>query len=103
MRNRGGGTIARLLLAWLAGLVLSASVEARSIVDSAGRVVELPDTVTRVFASGPPASILIYALKPSALLGWPRELRGYEKPYIAPALRTPLWNWSVARQRDRPP
>ena len=79
--------IARLLLAWLAGLVLSASVEARSIADSAGRVVELTDTVTRVFASGPPASILIYALKPSALLGWPRELRGYEKPYIAKAWR----------------
>ena len=80
--------IARVLLAGLACLVLlGGAAEARTVTDSAGRVVELPDTVTRVFASGPPASILIYALKPSALLGWPRELRGYEKPYIAPAWR----------------
>ena len=80
--------IARVLLAGLACLVLlGGAAEARTVTDSAGRVVELPDTVARVFASGPPASILIYALKPSALLGWPRELRGYEKPYIAPAWR----------------
>ena len=56
---------------------------ARTITDSAGRVVEIPDEVNRVFAAGPPASILVYALKPESLLGWPRALRDYEKPYIA--------------------
>ncbi|WP_306030637.1 iron ABC transporter substrate-binding protein [Stappia sp. MMSF_3263] len=61
--------------------------QARTIVDSAGRSVEVPDTVTRVFAAGPPASILVYALKPDALLGWPRAIRGEERPYIAPAYR----------------
>ena len=79
--------VARVLLAGLAGLVLLAQAEARSITDSAGRVVALPDRVARVFASGPPASILVYALKPGALLGWPRALRGYEKPYIAEPYR----------------
>ena len=79
--------ILRMLLASLAGLALLASSEARTIVDSAGRAVEVPDRVERVFASGPPASIVIYALKPEALLGWPRALRGYERPYIAPAYR----------------
>lgn len=57
--------------------------EARTVEDAAGRVVEIPDRAARVFAAGPPASILIYALKPEALLGWPRALRDYEKPYIA--------------------
>ena len=75
---------ARLLPALLAALLgLAATVEARTITDSAGRVVEVPDEVTRVFAAGPPASILVYALKPDSLLGWPRALRDYEKPYIA--------------------
>ena len=75
---------ARLLPALLAALLgLAATVQARTITDSAGRVVEVPDEVTRVFAAGPPASILVYALKPDSLLGWPRALRDYEKPYIA--------------------
>ena len=56
---------------------------ARTVTDSAGRVVEIPDEVSRVFAVGPPASILVYALKPESLLGWPRALRDYEKPHIA--------------------
>ena len=62
---------------------LGTAGEARTVRDSAGRVVEVPNRVERVFAAGPPASILVYALKPEALLGWPRALRDYEKPYIA--------------------
>ena len=78
----------RLLPVFLvAFLSLVATVQARTITDSAGRVVEIPDAVTRVFAAGPPASILVYALKPEALLGWPRALRDYEKPYIAEPYR----------------
>ncbi|QGZ37570.1 ABC transporter substrate-binding protein [Stappia indica] len=71
----------------MAVLIAGAPASARTIVDSAGRTVELPDTVSRVFAAGPPASILVYALKPEALLGWPRALRGEERPYIAEAYR----------------
>ncbi|WP_199270404.1 iron ABC transporter substrate-binding protein [Stappia indica] len=79
---------ARFLAAILmAVLIAGAPASARTIVDSAGRTVELPDTVSRVFAAGPPASILVYALKPEALLGWPRALRGEERPYIAEAYR----------------
>ena len=84
--NRHGvmSPAARLPSAVLAALLcLTATAQARTITDSAGRVVEVPDVVTRVFAAGPPASILVYALKPEALLGWPRALRDYEKPYIA--------------------
>ena len=78
----------RTLMPALAGLVLLvAPADARTVTDSAGRTVEIPDTVTRVFASGPPASIAIYALRPEVLLGWPRALRDYEKPYIAAPYR----------------
>ena len=71
-------------------LVFGALVETagtRTITDSAGRTIEIPEDVNRVFAAGPPASILIYALRPDALLGWPRALRDYEKPYVAEPYR----------------
>jgi iron complex transport system substrate-binding protein len=67
--------------------LLPLTAEARTVTDSAGRKVEVPDRIERVFASGPPASILLYVLKPKALLGWPGAIRPVEKPYIAPPYR----------------
>jgi iron complex transport system substrate-binding protein len=58
-----------------------------TITDSAGRTVTIPDRVGRVFAAGAPASVLIYVLKPGALLGWPRRVRPEEAPYIATPYR----------------
>lgn len=55
--------------------------------DSAGRRVEVPERVERVFAAGPPASVLLYVLMPEALLGWPRALRPEERPYVAEPYR----------------
>lgn len=75
----------RYLLMILALLALPA--HARSVTDSAGRVVEVPDAVTTVFAAGPPASVLVYVLKPEALTGWPRALRPEERAYIAAPYR----------------
>ncbi|MEZ5653159.1 MAG: iron ABC transporter substrate-binding protein [Burkholderiaceae bacterium] len=84
-RVRAAAIIAMLVLAsWV---VAAAPAQARQITDSAGRVVEIPERIDKVFASGPPASILVYALKPEALLGWPRALREIEKPYIAAPYR----------------
>ena len=55
--------------------------------DSAGRSVPVPQPVKRVFAAGPPASILLYVLAPDRLLNWSRPLHGAERPFIAPAYR----------------
>lgn len=73
-----------LVLLWLLSPVPAA---ARMVEDSAGRRVEVPERVERVFAAGAPASVLLYVLKPEALLGWPRALRPAERPYIAPLAR----------------
>lgn len=72
-----------LLMVW----ALGTAAEARMVTDSAGREVEVPDVISRVYAAGPPASILVYVLKPETLTGWPRRLRAEERPYIAPAYR----------------
>ncbi|WP_108485030.1 iron ABC transporter substrate-binding protein [Oceaniglobus ichthyenteri] len=71
----------RFLLIALA--LLAAPVQARTIVDSAGRKVEIPEQVNTVFAAGPPAGALVYIMKPEVLTGWPRALRPEEEAYIA--------------------
>ncbi len=41
----------------LLAILLAAPATARSVIDSAGRTVEVPDTISRAFAAGPPASL----------------------------------------------
>ena len=77
----------RMLSIMLAAVMLAQPVSAREVTDSAGRSVEIPDTVNTVFAAGPPAAILLYVLAPDTMTGWPRALREGERPYIAEAYR----------------
>ena len=67
--------------------LLALPAQAGTITDSAGRTVDIPDKVNTVFAAGPPASILVYIMKPEALTGWPRALRPEERAYIAEPYR----------------
>ena len=46
---------------------------AASIVDATGRTVALPDQVLRVLPAGPPAAVLLAALAPDLMLGWPHR------------------------------
>ena len=71
----------------LAILLAAAPAGARTVVDSAGREVEVPDEINTVFAAGPPASILVYVVRPEVLTGWPRALRPEEARYIAEPYR----------------
>jgi iron complex transport system substrate-binding protein len=45
------------------------------------------DRIEKVFAAGPPASILLYMLAPDKMTGWPNPLTPEERPYIAPQYR----------------
>lgn len=77
----------RAALAAVAFLVLAVPALARNVTDSAGRSVEVPDTITRVFAAGPPASTLLYVVAPEKMVGWVRAPREAEKPFLLPAAR----------------
>lgn len=68
-------------------VLLAAPVSARTVTDSAGRTVEVPDEIKTVFAAGPPASVLVYVVAPETLAGWPRALRPEERDYIAEPYR----------------
>lgn len=68
-------------------LISSDVALARVVTDSAGRQVTVPDTVTRVFAAGPPASVLLNVLAPETMIGWIRSPRPAEKPFLAASVR----------------
>jgi iron complex transport system substrate-binding protein len=77
----------RTALALLFLLVAAAGAQARSVTDSAGRTVEVPDRIEKVFAAGPPASILLYMLAPEKMTGWPNPPTAEERPFIAAPYR----------------
>lgn len=77
-----------LVLSWFVlQLPIAAPSKARTITDSAGRTVEVPDKIERVFAAGPPAAILLYMLAPEKMTGWPSSPKPAELPFIAAPYR----------------
>ncbi len=54
------------------------------MVDSAGRKITLPARIDRVYAAGPPASVLAFAVAPDKLIGWTSPFRDYERAFVAP-------------------
>jgi iron complex transport system substrate-binding protein len=73
----------RLIAAAAAACVAPlARAQAREFVDDAGRRVAVPARSARVFAAGPPASVLVFAVAPDALLGWTTAFRPDERPFV---------------------
>src|SRR5262245_40045427 len=74
--------------AFALGLAAALSVRrpasAATLTDAAGRSVAIPERVTRVFPSGPPAAITLYTLAPELLIGWPRANRPDEQAFLLP-------------------
>lgn len=78
------GLSRRTLLAGAAALLVAPPARAATVTDAAGRAIPIPDTVARVFPAGPPAAILLYAVAPDLLLGWPRPNRPDECAFMLP-------------------
>jgi iron complex transport system substrate-binding protein len=74
----------RTILAGSAALVAAPRARAAAVTDAAGRPIAVPNTVARVFPAGPPAAILLYAVAPDVLLGWPRPIRPDECAFVLP-------------------
>ena len=79
-------TFRTALIAALA-LIATAGVSARTVTNSAGRKVEVPDRIENVFAAGPPASILLYMVARQKMTGWPNPPTAEERPFIAAPYR----------------
>lgn len=52
------------------------------VIDATGREVKPPAKVERVFAAGPPASVMVFGIAPDKLVGWTRGLRANEAPFF---------------------
>ncbi len=73
-----------LLAGFTSTLVLPRIARAQSVADATGRALAIPQNVTRVFPAGPPAAIMLYALAPELLIGWPRANRPEEREFLLP-------------------
>jgi iron complex transport system substrate-binding protein len=63
-------------------VVLGSAMAATSVTDATGRSVVVPATIDRVYAAGPPASVLLLAVAPQKLIGWTRAPRPDEATYL---------------------
>jgi iron complex transport system substrate-binding protein len=69
----------------LAALLLTPALAAgqQTAIDGTGRPIRPPAKVERVYAAGPPASVLVFAIAPDKLVGWTRAFRADEAPFVA--------------------
>jgi iron complex transport system substrate-binding protein len=64
-------------------LFFASSALAQSpVLDATGRQIRPPAKVERVFAAGPPASVLVFAIAPEKLVGWTRGMRPNEAQFF---------------------
>lgn len=62
--------------------IAAASYGQSPVVDASGREIRPPAKVERVYAAGPPASVLVFAIAPEKLAGWTRALRDNEAQFF---------------------
>ncbi len=67
----------------MAALTAPRIARAATVTDDAGRAIAIPKKVERIFAAGPPASILLYTFAPSLLLGWTRRPASAQCEFLA--------------------
>jgi iron complex transport system substrate-binding protein len=65
-------------------MVWSGLASAAEVVDAAGRTVHLPDRLTRIVPAGPPAAVLLEAVAPDLMAGWPSPLSGDARALLSP-------------------
>lgn len=75
----------------LLALTLPTATAQAPFVDAAERRVQLPSRVTRVFAAGAPAEVLLYTLVPEMLAGRNRVPEGEAVEFFPPAYRNPIF------------
>jgi iron complex transport system substrate-binding protein len=73
-----------LLTALSATLIAPRLARAATVTDATGREITIPDKVERIFAAGPPASILLYTFAPELPLGWTRNPEPAQCAFLGP-------------------
>ncbi len=66
-------------------LLSAAPAVAATVSDATGRTVAIPDTPQRVLPAGPPAAVLLAAIAPAQMLGFPGSVSESARALLAPA------------------
>ncbi len=85
-RRRSWLSPARLLLLTTLALLASSGVAAREVTDMAGRVVAVPEQVTRPFGAAPPLTALLLAIDPSLVSALNMPFTPGSEAFLPPAL-----------------
>jgi iron complex transport system substrate-binding protein len=64
-------------------LLWSTAALAGEVTDAAGRTVQVPDQIARVLPAGPPAAVLLAAIAPDLMLGWPSPVSDGARALLA--------------------
>jgi iron complex transport system substrate-binding protein len=73
-----GRVVLFLVLAWSGGAA------AAEIVDATERSVQIPDHIARVVPAGPPAAVLLEAIAPDLMAGWPSSMGNGARALLPP-------------------
>jgi iron complex transport system substrate-binding protein len=65
-------------------MMWSAVAVAAEVVDATGRTVQVPDQVTHIVPAGPPAAVLLEAIAPDLIAGWPAPLTEDTRALLPP-------------------
>lgn len=73
-----GRVVLALAIMWPA---LAAAGE---VIDATGRTIQVPDHIERIVPAGPPASVLLAAIAPDLMVGWPSTLSEDARAMLSP-------------------
>ena len=79
-------TLALILLWTLAAVPSLPAVNAADVTDATGRTVAIPETPRHVLPAGPPAEVLLAAIAPSQMLGFPEPPGTAARAALAPSV-----------------
>lgn len=57
---------------------------AAEVVDATGRTVQVPDHISHIIPAGPPAAVLLEAIAPDLMAGWPSPMSEDARAMLAP-------------------
>ncbi len=69
----------------LALLCAAPAAMAAEVTDATGRIVAIPDHAERVLPAGPPAAVLLAAIAPAQMIGFPAPVNDAARAALAPA------------------
>jgi iron complex transport system substrate-binding protein len=70
-------------------LLWSVAVFGAEVTDSTGRVVQIPTQISRVLPAGPPAAVLLEAIAPDLMVGWPGPVSDNAKSLLPDSANHP--------------